>query len=244
MIIEWSSGCARATTGDRDFSLNKKPYLLLHCDGTDESQTFTDSGGTGHTVTAKGTAQIDTAESKWGGASGLFDRNSDYLTIPDHANWDLATNYTIDLWIKHTNYNGSQIYLMHYEAGSGNGYWQLRYLDGSGIQFSVYKIDTGTIVDTGTGGTMDYDWHHVAMCKVGNEYGVYKDGTQVSHTSDADTNDTAGNLYIGADYTPGNYFGGYMDEIRIVPFNVFNAAPVVGLTDTIIVPIRPYMSWS
>ena len=45
--------------------------LLLHCNGTDGSTTFTDE--IGKTVTANGNAQIDTAQSKFGGASGLFD---------------------------------------------------------------------------------------------------------------------------------------------------------------------------
>lgn len=75
--------------------------LLLHCDGTDGSTTFSDNGVTGHTVTANGNAQIDTAQSKFGNASGLFDGTGDYLTIPDHADWNFGTgNFTIDAWIR------------------------------------------------------------------------------------------------------------------------------------------------
>lgn len=42
-------------------------------DGADAATTFTDSETTPKTVTANGNAQIDTAQSKFGGASALFD---------------------------------------------------------------------------------------------------------------------------------------------------------------------------
>ena len=75
--------------------------LLLHCDGTDGATTFTDSSDTSHTVTANGNAQIDTDQSKFGGASGLFDGTGDYLSIPDSADWDFGTgDWTIDFLIR------------------------------------------------------------------------------------------------------------------------------------------------
>lgn len=63
---------------------------LLHMNGVDASTTFTDtaSGGT-HTWTASGNAQIDTAQSKFGGASGLFDGNGDYIWSADCPDWAL-----------------------------------------------------------------------------------------------------------------------------------------------------------
>src|SRR3990167_4126243 len=80
--------------------------LLLHCDGTDASTTFTDSGNTVHTVTANNSAQIDTAQKKFGTASGLFaSATSDNLSVPDHADWDFGTSdFTIDFWFR---FNGS-----------------------------------------------------------------------------------------------------------------------------------------
>ena len=60
---------------------------LLHMDGADTSTTFTDESG--KTWTANGNAQIDTAQSVFGGASGLFDGTGDYLSASDHADWQL-----------------------------------------------------------------------------------------------------------------------------------------------------------
>src|SRR5258708_4302625 len=53
--------------------------VLLPYNGADASTTFTDtnSGGSAHTWRAAGNGQIDTADSKFGGASGLFDGTGD-----------------------------------------------------------------------------------------------------------------------------------------------------------------------
>jgi hypothetical protein len=56
---------------------------LLHFDGANASTTFTDQ--TGKTWSAYGGVQIDTAQSKFGGASGLFNGASDYITTPSTA---------------------------------------------------------------------------------------------------------------------------------------------------------------
>jgi hypothetical protein len=76
--------------------------VLLHFDGSDASTTITDSnsGGSAHTWTAAGNAQIDTAQYKFGGASGLFDGTGDWVTTPDHADFTLgSSDFTIDLLV-------------------------------------------------------------------------------------------------------------------------------------------------
>ena len=94
-----------------------------------------------------------------------------------------------------------------------------------------------------TGIPNNTDFHHLALCKVGNEYGIYIGGTQVGYRSDSDIDTFAGKLLIGSFDEEQLFFGGWLDEIRIVKANVFNAAPVAGLTDTITVPSLPYITW-
>jgi hypothetical protein len=77
--------------------------VLLHMNGSDASTTFTDNafGGLGHTWTANGNAQIDTAQSKFGGASGLFDGNGDYISTPDSDDFFFsAGDFTFDTWVR------------------------------------------------------------------------------------------------------------------------------------------------
>ncbi len=75
--------------------LDANTKLLLHCNGVDGSTTFTDSETTPKTVTVQGSAQIDTAQSKFGGASGLFttqltNAELDYMEYSSDANAQAA----------------------------------------------------------------------------------------------------------------------------------------------------------
>ena len=70
--------------------------LLLHMNGADASRSFPDSSPEMHTVTANGTAQIDTASFVLGGASGLFGPGN-YLSILDDSYWNIFnSDWTID----------------------------------------------------------------------------------------------------------------------------------------------------
>jgi hypothetical protein len=76
--------------------------LMLHMDGVDTCTHFLDSELTPKAVTAVGNAQIDTAQSKFGNASALFDGAGDYLSVPDSADWAFGTGaFTIDFWTQH-----------------------------------------------------------------------------------------------------------------------------------------------
>ena len=187
--------------------------LLLHCDGTDGSTTFTDSGETVHTVTANGNAQIDTALNKFGTGSGLFDGTGDYLSIPDSNDWDLETsNFTIDFWVRFTNTGGSQTIfeLGKYSANAGiqiqtEGGTTLKvYINGGSADLSV---NWTPLIDT---------WYHVAIIRSGGNINAYING--VSLGSSANSEDIQSSTFgarIGNNETS-NYFYGYLDEIRVV----------------------------
>ena len=75
-----------STTGDVYFPQTE---LLLPFDGTNGATTTTDSSNSNNSVTFAGTAQLSTAQSKFGGSSILLDGNSDYITV---TNSDLNQN--------------------------------------------------------------------------------------------------------------------------------------------------------
>jgi len=95
----WEAGKHHIVPIASFFIEDELSVLLLHMDGTDGSTVFIDDGATGHTVIAHGNAQIDTAYKKFGTGSGLFDGSGDYLSIPDHANFNMASGrVAIDVW--------------------------------------------------------------------------------------------------------------------------------------------------
>jgi hypothetical protein len=77
---------------------------LIHSNTTDGSTTFADAMGTHSPAVGAADVSHDTAQKKWGSSSILFDGDSGYLTIPDHADWDMGSGkFTIDFWVRIAN---------------------------------------------------------------------------------------------------------------------------------------------
>jgi len=213
-------------------------------DGTDGSTTFTDSasGSTTHTVTAVGDAQIDTAQKKFGTASGLFSGTSDFLTVPDHADWNFGTGkFTIDFWVRFNSLSGNLGLLGQYSGATD-------------YMYSVYNATTKYLKFTvQIAGSNDVNltyywaspatntWYHIAVIRGwggnANDWALCLDGTAVDTDTDNSTTypDFTDVLTIGAyGDTAGTVedLNGWMDEVRI-------AKGVARWTSDFTVPSRP-----
>ena len=77
---------------------------LLHFDGTDGSTSITDESG----KTWSSSAQIDDAQSKFGGTSELFNSTTS-ITSPGNTDFVFGTDdFTIDFWLRTDNFNGNK----------------------------------------------------------------------------------------------------------------------------------------
>jgi hypothetical protein len=162
------------------------------------------------------------------------------LTVADSADWDLLVaanqDVTIHLWAKTPatlSANAEQIIGQYVDA---THHWalvkdastnKLNFLMNGDSNVAASAVSTGTA-------------YHIAICKVGTDIGVYLDGTQIIYddltgidTSLSEVLGIAGR-YVGSSGSLGCEW--YLDEVVVVHENVFNAAPVVGLTDTITPP--------
>ncbi len=198
---------------------------LLHFTGADASTTFTDTnvGGSSHTWTAAGNAQIDTAAYKFGASSGLFDGTGDWISTPDHADFTLGSgDFTIDTWFNCNAAGGTveriagQISAGFTAAGSA---WAL-YRDTTNQ--IVFALSNGSSFFTISSATLFTDavntgWHHLAAVRTGNVLKMFVDGVQeggnVAFTGSA--NDSAEVVGIGSlgGYT-GEPWTGWIDEFR------------------------------
>ena len=188
--------------------------LLLHMDGTNASTSFVDSGPNALAVTASGNAQISTAQSKFGGASGAFDGTGDYLTATLSA---LGTgDFTIEFWIYFNSI--STTYLIYDTRPSGsNGWYPTIYFDASAGRINYYANTAIRI--TGTVATPAGAWHHVALCRSSGSTRLFINGTQSGSTF-TDSNSylsTTGRPAIGAaGESLGAYcLNGYIDDLRV-----------------------------
>ena len=192
---------------------------LLHMNGADGSTTFTDESG--KVWTANGNAQIDTAQSKFLGACGLFDGTGDYIDTPDSADFDVGSgNFTIDFWIR-----PAAIDLVCYLCGQASSAgvdssisWFVRLtaleeIAGGIVTGSTYKIAT-----TNGGAYAANTWYHVALVRNGNTLTLYVDGVAAPGTADVTgvtANHSANKAAIGRlGEFDGLYYNGWIDEFR------------------------------
>lgn len=193
---------------------------MLHMDGADAATTITDE--IGKTWTARGTAQIDTAQYKFNGASLLLDGDSDWIDTPDHADFNFADgDFTIRgqfrlnalpadanyfcIYSQETLVAGDNTYLFILNSG---GSYSLKYKmvnGGTTLEWtsSAISIATGT-------------WYHIALVRYGTSWKVYFNGTAViSQTSSATHKNYDSVFYVGKYVTTGGYFNGWIDEFRV-----------------------------
>jgi hypothetical protein len=94
--------------------LDSYTKLLLHFDGVNGATVFVDSAAS-RPVNAFGNIQINTAQYKFGGASGIFDGSGDYLTLVDSDDWYFgAGDFTIDFWVKFDSLTNLQVFAGQY----------------------------------------------------------------------------------------------------------------------------------
>lgn len=191
--------------------------LLLHCNGADAATSFVDSALT-KTVTANGTAQLDTAQKKFGSASGLFDGDSDYLSLADSADWNLSNGaFTIDFWARWAALpaNGVHMGFVTHFTDVNNRWIFFMANDGGTYNLKFYAAPT--YVDAGEAMTLSIDtWYHLAVVRSGDSWYFFLNGTQLGTTiTDNRTLGDFTDFIIGKDFSTSGYFNGWIDEFRV-----------------------------
>ena len=189
-------------------TLYNSVVALLRFNDTDGATSFMDESATPKTVTRSGDAQIDTAQSQWGGASVLMDGAGDLLTIASHAGLAIGTS---DFCIEFAVRRSSDVANNFITFSSQN--WNLYYTPiGSSLRMWDGTADriTGGAVTTG-------GWKHIALTRSGTSVRLFIDGVQTGSTwTDAGpTNLGQSSVLVGHYPASPNYFTGHIDSLRI-----------------------------
>lgn len=181
--------------------------LLLPMDGTNGSTTFTDASSNAFTITVGGGAQIGTAQSKFGGASGDF-TTAGTLTTPTNAAFTFDADLTIEFWVRRTGSTGT---LDSIVSAAAESTFLIRADGGNpGIFVGAGNNICNTLsfaVDT---------WHHIAVVRESGTWAAYKDGVDVTTATVTDaTTRTFTNIIIGDSSVSGRNFIGYIDDFRV-----------------------------
>ena len=238
--------------------LYKNTTLLLQADDAAngaQNNTFLDSSSNSFAITRNGntTQGSFTPFSLQPGAwSNYFNGSSDYLRIADNAAFDFGTGaFCIEMWFMLTAdaaQNGEtnrEATLLGAFPDSGTlantyaiGIGGNSATTGTAIAFSIRQGDTIAYNQVYTAPITKNEWHHVVVCRSGNNFAMFYDGLRVSsNASYTYSVDTAHSVKIGALIYPtyNHYFPGYISNVRIV-----KGASVYTPTNTsIVVPNIP-----
>jgi len=190
--------------------------LLMHFDGSDGSTSFVNHALAGPAIAAAG-ADIDTTRALFGGASGYFDGDGDYLWSDDGSAWDFSGDFTIEfaLYTAQKDNNRCLIDLRSNNSGSGP---VIETDDGSSGRLQ-YRIGGSYICTVSSAEFFNNTWHRIAMTRSGSTVRCYLDGA-LKATATYGSAMTSNALTVGAfvDVRGGgsNYkYVGWLDELRI-----------------------------
>jgi len=196
--------------------------LLIHGNGSDGATTFRDASSGHKSISVVGSAQVDTAQSVFGGASIYLPTNS-CLTLADSADWYFGTgDFTIDCWVRYAGLPGDNVGAGYVgQHVNDSNYWffgtwkdagsthKLRFVQFEGGSVTILRQYSWATIATNT-------WYHVAVVRTGNTFIVFLNGVNVSQGDDTDdVADFAAGLHIGRMTAAGHYLNGWLDEVRV-----------------------------
>jgi hypothetical protein len=174
------------------------------------------------TITAAGNAQVSTAQSKFGGASALFDGNLDYLSVSHGTDLIFGTgNFTFEMWFRPNAKTTQYPMLLTNTAGWGGNAFQLHDRHdsfNSKITFWVNNYAQGSPLLVSTTTVANGNWYHLAIVRNGTSFKMYVNGTEeASATSSVNIDGSTGSTYYagGRVSQAVESYNGWIDELRI-----------------------------
>ena len=164
------------------------------------------------TITAVGNAQVDTAQSYFGGASLLLDGTDDRLEVTPTTTYD---DFTVECWIRLANNSGTKNILSFGNESSGRVFFAV-YND------RIYWDQYGVTSRHGNTSMSANTWYHLAWSRTGSTIKLFVNGVEQSMTTVSGSgtfpSGAVGNtngIFIGTLSDGAIDFNGHIDEIRV-----------------------------
>ena len=193
---------------------------LLTCQSTtlaDNSASARTITNTNVTISSGGVSNIALTSKPYQGTftpfsqagwSNYFNGSADYFTLPASSNLTMTGDFTWEFWMYLTSYSASMHVLsnsapnltLQFDGVSTNS---LLLFDGSNRTIGNISLNT---------------WTHVAIVRRSGTLQAYLNGVASgsSWTNSSTTTFSMSSGYVGARWTPSNYFNGYISNLRIL----------------------------
>ena len=184
--------------------------LLLHCDGTNDATTFTDSAQAFTVTPTSVVTKTAGATLKYGSAAAYF-ASSGVLAISTDAEFGMSTgDWTIEAWVHPTSLSAVGTIIDMHTGAVADLHLKLK-TDG---KLEIYNNGTSAISYTSTAALSTGVYTHVAIVRIGATTYVYINGVLDGSYSSVSYSATAP-VKIGRNDAGTEPFIGYMDDIRI-----------------------------
>ena len=181
------------------------------------------SGQDYHTATFNNSAQLDTAQKKFGDSSLLLDDASiDYLSIPTSTEFGFGTGaFTVECWIRPDDVSAGDRHIFDMRDSGADANAGRLYIATNQVRFNIGGNDVVTSGAT----TLSVDtWYHVAIARSGTNLKLFVDGSEVGSTTNSTDLGSTKRLFIGANFDAANPFSGHIDEFRVSNTGRYSAA--------------------
>jgi len=173
--------------------------------------TVVDGSGKGNNGTINGAVSISTGHS---GKALKFNGSSNWVSVNDSASLDLTTGMTLEAWVYPLSQsNGGNTVIL--KEASGAEVYALYSEEDANLPVSY--INNGSYRDvTGPNRLPANTWTHLVATYDGSYQRLYVNGVQVAQKAQSgQIQQSSGVLRIGGNSVWGEYFDGYIDEVRI-----------------------------
>jgi len=172
-----------------------------------------------HTLTFNGTDNY--ASQGMFDGSYYFNGSDDYISVPENDAWHFGTgDFTIDFFVLFSTANAQNTKVLgRWNYGSDKRVWNFDIETGNTMSFQMSTDGNLVTIDLiGTTDLNDGAWHHIAVSRYGSNFYLFVDGViEDSDTSILVIFNSDVPITIATNYTAsGQFFSGYLDEIRIV----------------------------
>lgn len=143
----------------------------------------------------------------------VLNGTNDYISVPNDPLFSLNSDFTVELWFNFSSLGASPYTFISNYVNSGAG-WELQFRGDASNVFRWGFGDTA-VLNSSTQSLSTGTWYHLAATRNGSTVRLFLNGTQIGSITSSTAYTSTAALWIGGLTGIGQYFPGYIEDVRI-----------------------------